>query len=82
LPLIQPKVHTNADWLVEDKQITPHIRVIDKSKGEDGPFARADFRYDEGTDTYTCTAGKALMPRRRVAQSLITATSASLSGNS
>src|SRR3981189_3413325 len=33
------------NWLVEDKQITPHIPVIDKSKREDGTFARDDFRY-------------------------------------
>ena len=48
------------NWLVEQKQITPHIPVIDKSKREDGTFSRADFRYDESTDTYTCPAGKVL----------------------
>ena len=26
------------NWLVEEKQITPHIPVIDKSKREDGAF--------------------------------------------
>jgi len=44
------------NWLVEDKQITPHIPVIDKSRREDGTFSREDFRYDERTDTYTCPA--------------------------
>jgi transposase len=48
------------NWLVEEKQITPHIPVIDKSKRDDGTFARADFRYDERTDTYACPAGKTL----------------------
>jgi transposase len=48
------------NWLVEQKQITPHIPVIDKSKREDGTFARADFRYEASTDTYICPAGKAL----------------------
>src|SRR6185437_5826341 len=48
------------NWLVEEKQITPHIPVIDKPKRQDETFARADFRYDEGTDTYACPAGKTL----------------------
>ena len=34
------------NWLVEDKQITPHIPVIDKSKREDGTFSREEFHYD------------------------------------
>jgi Transposase DDE domain len=48
------------NWLVEEKQITPHIPVIDKSKREDGTFSRQDFRYDEASDTYACPAGKTL----------------------
>ena len=48
------------NWLVEEKQITPHIPVIDKSKREDGTFSREDFLYDDGTDTYACPAGKRL----------------------
>jgi transposase len=48
------------NWLVEEKRITPHIPVIDKSKREDGTFSREDFRYDEVTDTYVCPTGKIL----------------------
>ncbi len=48
------------NWLVEEKQITPHIPVIDKSKRTDGTFSREDFRYDEISDTYICPAGKTL----------------------
>ena len=48
------------NWLVEQKQIAPHIPVIDKSTREDGTFSRADFRYDERTNTYICPAGKTL----------------------
>jgi IS5 family transposase len=47
-------------WLVEDKKITPHIPVIDKSKREDGTFSRSDFRYDAERDAYDCPAGKDL----------------------
>ena len=48
------------NWLVEEKQITPHIPVFDRSRREDGTFSRRDFHYDESTDTYTCPAGKTL----------------------
>jgi len=48
------------NWLVEEKQIAPHIPVIDKSNREDGTFSREDFRYDETTDAYVCPAGKSL----------------------
>jgi transposase len=48
------------NWLVEEKQIAPHIPVFDRSKREDGTFSREDFRYDEATDTYACPAGKPL----------------------
>ncbi len=48
------------NWLVEEKQITPHIPVLDRSKREDGTFSRADFRYDEPTDSYVCPTGKTL----------------------
>jgi len=48
------------NWLVEEKRITPHIPVIDKSKREDGTFSRTDFRYDRATDTYVCPARKML----------------------
>jgi transposase len=48
------------NWLVEEKQIAPHIPVIDKSNREDGTFSREDFRYNETNDAYVCPAGKSL----------------------
>ncbi len=54
------------NWLVEEKQIAPHIPVFDKSKREDGTFSRDDFRYDDASDTYTCPAGKPLMMTGRI----------------
>src|SRR4030095_16767475 len=48
------------NWLVEERNITPHIPVIDKSARRDGTFAREDFRYNHDNDTDTCPAGKAL----------------------
>ena len=49
------------NWLVEERQIAPHIPVIDKSARRDGTFAREDFRYNHDSDTYTCPAGKTLV---------------------
>jgi transposase len=48
------------NWLVEERHITPHIPVIDKSARRDGTFTREDFRYNHDSDTYTCPAGKTL----------------------
>jgi transposase len=54
------------NWLVEEKQIVPHVPVHDRSKRDDGTFSREDFRYDELTDTYTCPMGKRLTTTGRV----------------
>jgi transposase len=47
-------------WLVDAKQIAPHIPVIDKSKRDDGTFSREEFTFDKARDIYTCPAGKIL----------------------
>ena len=51
---------SNLNWLVKDKNIAPHIPVIDKSKREDGTFSREDFRFDKERNVYVCPAGKLL----------------------
>jgi transposase len=48
------------NWIVNEKKITPHIPVIDKSKREDGTFSREEFRFDQERNIYTCPAGKVL----------------------
>ncbi len=50
----------NLNWLVNQKAISPHIPVLDKSKREDGTFSREDFTYDKERDIYICPAGKTL----------------------
>jgi hypothetical protein len=37
------------DWLVDKKQIAPHIPVWDRSKREDGTFSREDFIWNKTT---------------------------------
>ena len=50
----------NLNWLVNDKQIAPHIPVIDKSKRKDGTLSREDFTWDKKKNVYICPAGKTL----------------------
>lgn len=52
-------------WLVDDKQITPHIPVWDKSEGKAGQFGRSDFTWEAQADRYRCPAGKLLQRHRR-----------------
>jgi transposase len=56
----------NLGWLVEEKNIAPHIPVIDKSKREDGTFSREDFRYDAERDCYVCPNGADLATNGRL----------------
>ena len=48
------------NWIVNQKNIAPHIPVIDKSKREDGTFSREAFRYDRERNIYVCPAGKVM----------------------
>lgn len=52
------------NWLV-DRDIAPHIPVIDNSARSDGTFERADFTFDAKTDAYICPGGKELKQYRR-----------------
>jgi Transposase DDE domain len=54
------------NWIVTEKNIAPHIPVIDKSKREDGTFSREDFTFDKERDVYICPAGKILTTTGRV----------------
>jgi len=52
-------------WLVDERQIEPHIPVFDKSERRDGTFSRDDFAFDPEADVYTCPAGQQLRKYRR-----------------
>jgi hypothetical protein len=63
-------------WLVNDKQIEPHIPVWDKPQREDGTFSSDDFAWHEQADEYRCLQDRPLRsrwcafanPRTRVTQ--------------
>jgi transposase len=46
----------NLNWLVNEKEIAPHIPVWDRSKREDGTFSREDFTFDKTRNVYICPA--------------------------
>jgi len=55
-------------WLVDQKNIAPHVPVWDKSEHHDGTFSRSDFVYDAENNRYVCPAGKYLKPAQRSQQ--------------
>jgi len=47
-------------WLVNEKQIAPHVPVWDKSERNDGTYSVSDFQWDEQANEYRCPEGHAL----------------------
>jgi hypothetical protein len=47
-------------WLVEAKQIEPHIPVWDKTERMDGTISSSEFVWDEAADEYRCPLGRPL----------------------
>ncbi len=52
-------------WMVEEKDIEPHVPVWEKGERDDGTFGRSDFAFDETSNTLTCPGGKRLQQYRR-----------------
>lgn len=53
------------EWLVTEKQIEPHIPVIDKAVRTDGTFSRSDFVWNNEADHYQCPRGNLLVRYQR-----------------
>lgn len=56
----------NLHFLVDGKNIEPHVPVIEKSQRHDGTFSRSDFTYDADRDVYVCPNGKVLRTNGRL----------------
>ena len=52
-------------WLVDERGIEPHVKLVDKSERTDGTFSRSDFVYDPERDLYECPGGRELRKYRR-----------------
>src|ERR1700723_2521927 len=52
-------------WLVDERGIEPHVKLMDKAERPDGTFSRSDFAFDTERDLYVCPGGKELRKYRR-----------------
>ena len=52
-------------WLVGERGIEPHVKLIDKAERTDGTFSRSDFAYDPERNLYVCPGGKELKKYQR-----------------
>lgn len=52
-------------WMVDEKDIEPHVPLWEKGERKDGTFSRSDFVFDADADTYACPGGKELKQYRR-----------------
>jgi hypothetical protein len=48
------------NWLVNEKQIEPHVPVWDKTERQDGTLSSNEFEWNEQANEYRCPADKAL----------------------
>ena len=52
-------------WLVDERGIEPHVKLMDKSERTDGTFSRSDFVFNSEGNLYVCPAGKELKKYHR-----------------
>lgn len=52
-------------WLVEEKDIEPHVPLCDKTARQDGTLSSSDFQWNAEANEYTCPEGQALRCDRR-----------------
>ncbi len=52
-------------YLVDEKDIEPHVPIWDKSKRNDGTYSINDFNWNEEEDRYQCPSGKLLQRSQR-----------------
>ena len=54
-------------WLVDERGIEPHVKLIDKTERTDGTFSRGDFAFDPERNLYVCPGGKERNPPTKTA---------------
>jgi hypothetical protein len=52
-------------WLVDERGIEPHVKLMDKSERTDGALSRSDFAFDPAGNHYVCPSGKELRKYHR-----------------
>ncbi len=52
-------------WLVDERGIEPHVKLMDKSERTDGALSRSDFVFDAENNLYVCPGGTELKKYHR-----------------
>src|SRR5271165_6780451 len=52
-------------WLVDERGIEPHVKLMDKAERTDGTLSRSDFAFDPENNLYVCPGGKELRKYHR-----------------
>ena len=52
-------------WLVDERRIKPHVKLMAKSERADGALSRSDFAFDPARSFYVCHGGKELRKYHR-----------------
>ena len=52
-------------WLVDERGIEPHVKLMDKAERTDGTLSRSDFAFDPERNLYVCPGGKELRKYHR-----------------
>jgi hypothetical protein len=52
-------------WMVDQKEIAPHVPVWEKYAPKDNAFSNSEFKWNETDNEYRCPSGKALRSDRR-----------------
>ena len=59
-------------WMVDEKQIEPHVSVCDKTERNDETLSSSDFQWNEQADEYRCPQGQVLRRQWRPFKTLRT----------
>jgi len=59
-------------WMVDEKQIEPHVPVWDMTQRNDATLSSSDFQWDEQADEYRCPQGRPLRSQWRAFKKLRT----------
>jgi IS5 family transposase len=59
-------------WMVDEKQIEPHVPVWDKTQRNDDTLSSNDFHWDAQADEYRCPQGRVLRSQWRTFKNLRT----------
>jgi hypothetical protein len=59
-------------WMVDEKQIEPHVSVCDKTQRNDETLSSSDFQWNEQADEYRCPQGQVLRSQWRPFKNLRT----------